>query len=106
MLDIYGFIILVFFTKVYLPAPDKLIVDSNSPQFRGLKMGDKKQQQKAEHVHCKFKGCKHNPSKYGFCGEHFEMFKFGLINKHGEWVPDYEKKQDQFKAWKARQKVA
>lgn len=72
-------------------------------------MGDnknKQQKQGGEHIHCKFKGCKHNPAKFGFCGEHFDEFKFGLINKHGEWVPDYEKKVDQFKAWKKANKKA
>ena len=53
---------------------------------------------------CKVKGCKHNPAKFGFCSEHFDHFKFGLINKSGEQCPDYEKKYDQFSAKK--QKVA
>lgn len=51
-------------------------------------------------VMCKFKGCKHSPSKYSFCKEHFDQFKFGLINKNGEYVPDYEKKVDQFANWR------
>lgn len=51
---------------------------------------------------CKFKACKHNPSKFGFCGEHFDQYKFGLINKHGEYVPDYEKKIEQYEDFKKK----
>ena len=73
-------------------------------------MGDKNKQQKQEHLHCKGKdhgkACKHEISKFGFCKNHFEEFKFGLINKHGDEVLDHEKKLDQFKTWKAKQKLA
>lgn len=49
---------------------------------------------------CKFAGCKHSTVKYSFCNEHFDMFKFGLITKNGAWVPDYEKKQEQYTKFK------
>lgn len=70
-------------------------------------MGDKKhpQQQKPQGPvvsHCKVKGCKHKPSKFEFCGEHFDQFKFGLINKHGEHCQDYDKKLDQYEHYKAK----
>jgi len=55
---------------------------------------------------CKSKGCKHSPSKFGFCGEHFDQFKFGLINKAGEHVPDYDKKWDQYEEYKTKKKTA
>lgn len=74
-------------------------------------MGDKKQgkAQKAEGsaaLHCKVKGCKHNPSKFEFCAEHFDQFKFGLINKHGEPCQDFDKKEEQYLHWKAAHKTA
>ncbi len=73
-------------------------------------MGDKKQGKpnKVEGggvVHCKVKGCKHSPSKFEFCAEHFDQFKFGLINKHGEHCQDYEKKEEQYEHYKAAKKV-
>ncbi len=55
---------------------------------------------------CKFKACKHSPSKFGFCSEHFDQFKFGLINKVGEYVPDYDKKIDQYEEFKTKKKTA
>jgi hypothetical protein len=48
---------------------------------------------------CKVKACKHQPSKYSFCKEHFSQFKFGLITKMGEMVSDHEKKLDQYIKW-------
>lgn len=62
-------------------------------------MSDKKPV-KSEALHCKVKGCKHNPSKYEFCAEHFDQFKFGLITKNGEHCADYEKKEEQYEHWK------
>jgi hypothetical protein len=55
-------------------------------------------------IHCKVHACKHNPSKFGFCGEHFDQFKFGLINKAGEHCLDYDKKADQYDDWKKSKK--
>lgn len=63
-------------------------------------MGEKKKPE-ASAVQCKVGGCKHNPSKFGFCTQHFDQFKFGLINKHGEHCLDYEKKLDQYEHLKA-----
>ncbi len=65
-------------------------------------MSDKKKPQVASAVHCKVKGCKHSPSKFEFCGEHFDQFKFGLINKHGEPCMDFDKKLDQYEHHKAK----
>jgi hypothetical protein len=47
-------------------------------------------------------GCKTKAHRFNFCSEHFEQFKFGLIKKTGEPVPDYEKKYDHYVAYKAR----
>jgi hypothetical protein len=68
-------------------------------------MGDKKLPGKGQaegFSHCKFKGCKHHPSKFEFCSDHFDQFKFGLITKTGEYCPDYEKKLDQYNAKKKK----
>jgi hypothetical protein len=52
--------------------------------------------------HCTAKACKHDQARFGFCEEHFEQFKFGLIKKTGEFVPDYEKKFEHYRAYQAR----
>lgn len=48
-------------------------------------------------------GCKKEGSKFNFCSEHYDHFKFGLIKKTGEPVSDYEKKYEHFVAYKAKQ---
>ena len=55
---------------------------------------------------CVCGGCKASASRFSFCSEHFDHFKFGLIKKNGEPVPDYEKKFEHFQAWKAKQRGA
>ena len=58
---------------------------------------------------CLCAGCKTHATRFDFCPEHYEQFKFGLIKKTGEPVPDWEKKYDHYMAYKARksaQKVA
>ncbi len=59
-------------------------------------------------VHCLSSGCKAGIQKFGFCDQHYDHFKFGLIKKTGEPVSDYEKKLEHYKAYVARsvQKVA
>ncbi len=54
-------------------------------------------------------GCKKEAKRFSFCDEHYDHFKFGLIKKTGEQVPDYEKKLGHYLAQKAKrgsQKVA
>ncbi len=51
---------------------------------------------------CLAAGCKHDGKQFGFCAEHYDHFKFGLIKKTGEQVPDYEKKYGHFMAHKAK----
>ncbi len=58
---------------------------------------------------CHAWGCKGKSTQFNFCAEHFDHFKFGLIKKTGEPVPDYERKFEHFLAHKAKrgsQKVA
>ena len=58
---------------------------------------------------CIGKGCKTKPTTFGFCPEHFDQFKFGLIRKTGELVPDHEKKLEHyldFKAKRSQKRVA
>jgi|GEM_PF-6789999 len=67
-------------------------------------MSDKKKPE-ASSVQCKKHGCKHSPSKFGFCADHFDQFKFGLINKGGEPCMDYDKKLDQYEHARGRKVV-
>lgn len=41
---------------------------------------------------CPAEGCSTKPKRAGFCQEHFEWFKFGLITKKGEQAKDFDKK--------------
>ncbi len=42
--------------------------------------------------------CKVNATRFGFCEEHYDHFKFGLIKKTGEPVSDYVKKFEHYRA--------
>jgi len=55
---------------------------------------------------CQSWHCKAHATRFSFCEEHYEHFKFGLIKKNGEQVSDYEKKIEHFKTWKAKQQRA
>ena len=57
-------------------------------------------------VQCQYKGCHSKPSKHSFCPEHFEQFKFGLINKKGKMVPDHAKKMEHFMRLKNKSRAA
>lgn len=52
---------------------------------------------------CAVKTCKKKDERFGFCSEHYEHFKFGLVKKDGVAVLDYDKKLEHFMAWKSRQ---
>ncbi|MEO5971113.1 MAG: hypothetical protein ABIQ95_14385 [Bdellovibrionia bacterium] len=58
--------------------------------------------------HCFSWACKAEATRFNFCDEHYEHFKFGLVKKTGEPVSDYEKKIEHYLAYKKRsaQKVA
>ena len=53
---------------------------------------------------CNASGCKAKASRFSFCSEHYEQFKFGLITKKGEPALDYEKKFEQYQRMLAAQK--
>ena len=54
---------------------------------------------------CHAWGCKAQSKRFNFCDDHYDHFKFGLIRKTGEPVPDYEKKIEHYMAHKKRQGV-
>lgn len=67
------------------------------------------EQQKEGKQDCIGPQCKSKEKRFGFCDEHYDQFKFGLINKAGQHVPDYEKKFEHwlnFKQKRSAQKVA
>ena len=78
------------------------------PALKVIQGGNQPAPQAHDTNMCKVRGCKKGLSKFGFCAEHFEHFKFGMITKHGAPALDHEKKQDQWVAQKAivRKKVA
>ena len=45
---------------------------------------------------CKADNCKSSQVRFTFCDEHYDWFKFGLINKSGKQVSDFEKKYGHF----------
>lgn len=54
-------------------------------------------------------GCKISATRFNFCDEHYDHFKFGLVKKTGEPVSDFEKKFEHYLAHKTKrgvQKVA
>ena len=57
-------------------------------------------------VGCHALGCKDKDVRFNFCDEHFRQYKFGLVNKAGEKVLDYEKKFEHYQRWLRAQKVA
>jgi hypothetical protein len=53
---------------------------------------------------CTGEGCSKKPSRAGFCEEHYEWFKEGLLTMEGYRAKDFDKK---YHAWMRRkQKVA
>lgn len=66
-------------------------------------MGSKPKQPETTVVErCKAQECKKEGTRMGFCAEHYEWFKFGLINKKGEKVPDFERKFEHYLAYQAK----
>jgi hypothetical protein len=45
---------------------------------------------------CTAEGCKKPVSLMTFCGEHYDWFKFGLINKNGQKPIDFDKKMQSY----------
>lgn len=50
-------------------------------------------------------GCKGHATRFNFCDEHYDHFKFGLIKKTGEPVSDYEKKIEHYAAHQSKQRT-
>ncbi len=55
---------------------------------------------------CHSWGCKAKAHRFDFCEQHYDHFKFGLIKKTGEQVPDYEKKFGHYQAYVAKRKAS
>lgn len=53
---------------------------------------------------CNGHTCKSKETRFGFCDEHYQQFKFGLIKKTGDPVPDYDKKLEHYQTFVDRQK--
>lgn len=45
---------------------------------------------------CTAEGCKSKHTRAGFCNEHFDWFKAGLITKEGKPAMDFDKKYQHF----------
>lgn len=54
---------------------------------------------------CTASGCKRPEQRFSFCAEHYDHFKFGLIKKNGQPVPDYEKKFGHYQSFLEAQKT-
>lgn len=54
-----------------------------------------------ESARCCGEGCKKKAEKAGFCAEHFDWFKAGLITREGVKAADFDKKYYQYIAKKA-----
>lgn len=50
---------------------------------------------------CPVSDCGKKPARLGFCAEHFEWFKVGLVTRKGERPSDFDKKFQAFKRRKA-----
>ena len=49
---------------------------------------------------CVSEDCKSKPERAGFCSEHFNWFKAGLITKEGKKALDFDKKYYHYKGQK------
>ncbi len=65
----------------------------------GSIMSDNKKSASASINGCLSGGCKSQVDRFGFCKEHYEQFKFGLLKKDGSPVPDFEKKVEHYRAY-------
>lgn len=72
----------------------------NPPKSKGNSSGP----QGLVSVGCAVQGCKSKEKKFGFCTEHYGQFKFGLLKKNGNPVPDYEKKFEHYSAYLEKRK--
>jgi len=64
-----------------------------------MSKNEKQQQQGGQQVEvkaCKSEGCKHKPTKFGFCSDHYELYMAGVIKGDGSKPIDYEQKLSQY----------
>ncbi|MBN21577.1 MAG: hypothetical protein CL678_09855 [Bdellovibrionaceae bacterium] len=47
-------------------------------------------------VSCVADGCSAKIKKFGFCKEHYQQFKFGLVTREGHKAADYDKKLEHY----------
>jgi hypothetical protein len=71
-------------------------------------MSDKKPTPKPQgpdvsNTKCPVEKCAKPVERLNFCGEHFDWFKAGLVNRRGEKPTDFDKK---YQAWQRRQRKA
>lgn len=63
-------------------------------------MGEKPKGSAVEGItKCTAMGCKANDKRFGFCDEHYEQFKFGLITRGGKQVSDFDRKIEHYQAF-------
>jgi len=55
---------------------------------------------------CAAEDCNLKSRKFGFCEEHYEQFKFGLIKKDGTKPSDYTEKFKHYEKFQAQKKHA
>ena len=74
----------------------------------GKETGAKKKEESESTArgHCTAQGCKKDSTRFEFCSEHFEHFKFGLIKKDGKQVSDYERNLEHYQRYQEQQKRA
>ncbi len=84
-------------------------IELNLNSYKEKSMAEKKEEKKQENKpltpsnvisladnRCNAEGCKSKSKRAGFCNEHFDWFKAGLINKEGKQVVDFDKKYQHF----------
>lgn len=55
-------------------------------------------------VMCTAHPCKNKVSRFGFCSDHHEQYKFGLIRGDGKPAADFTKKSEQYELYCKQQK--
>lgn len=63
-----------------------------------------KKEEDVVRLNCGSENCKSKETRFGFCDEHYDQFKFGLITKAGKKVLDYERKMEHYLAFKEKSK--
>jgi hypothetical protein len=88
--------------KKKLPPPSRVVSTPPRKIHRPRRRSRAKATTPSQAGQCFAVGCKHSSTRFNFCEEHFDHFKFGLIKKTGERVSDYEKKIEHYQAHQAK----